>query len=128
MNVPSNLKYSRTHEWVEVKGASARIGITDFAQKELGDIVYIELPKIGQKIKAEESCAVVESVKAASDIYAPLSGTVAQINENLQKETAVVNQDAYGQGWFFEIHLDDVKETEGLLNASDYQELIGVEA
>ncbi|MBI1871641.1 MAG: glycine cleavage system protein GcvH [Chlamydiae bacterium] len=128
MSIPQNLKYSKTHEWVSVKDKTGIVGITDFAQKELGDIVYVELPKVGQKIKLEDPCAVVESVKAASDIYAPISGTVTRINDKLQKETGLVNQDPYGEGWFFEITIESPKELEELLESKAYQDLVGAQA
>jgi glycine cleavage system H protein len=126
MNVPSNLKYSKTHEWVRIEGKEGTVGITDFAQRELGDIVYVELPKIGQKLSFEAPCAVVESVKAASDIYAPVSGTVLKINDALLKDTSLVNKDPYGQGWFFTLQLDG--QEEHLLKSDDYSKLIQPEA
>lgn len=128
MNIPLDLKYSKTHEWVRIKGNEATVGITDFAQKELGDIVYIELPKMGQKLKAEDPCAVVESVKAASDIYAPISGTVIRMNDALEKDTSLVNKDPYHLGWFFTVELNSPDETERLLSPKDYQNLISTEA
>jgi glycine cleavage system H protein len=127
MNIPGDLKYSKTHEWVRTDGKEGTVGITDFAQRELGDIVYVELPKVGQKLKVEDPCAVVESVKAASDIYVPVSGTVVRINESLLKDTSLVNKDPYGQGWFFTLQLDDKNGT-SLLNAEDYSKLIQPEA
>jgi len=126
MNIPGDLKYSKTHEWVRMDGKEGTVGITDFAQRELGDIVYVELPKVGQKLKVEDPCAVVESVKAASDIYVPISGTVVRINESLLKDTSLVNKDPYGQGWFFTLQLDG--NHENLLNAEDYSKLIQPEA
>ncbi|MBI1884514.1 MAG: glycine cleavage system protein GcvH [Chlamydiae bacterium] len=128
MNVPKDLKYSKTHEWVRSEKGEGVVGITDFAQHELGDVVFVELPKVGQKLKAEDSCAVVESVKAASDIYAPLSGTVLRVNESLAKDTSVVNKDPYDSGWFFVLQLDPHSLATELLSAQDYQRLIGVEA
>lgn len=124
MDTPSDRKYSPTHEWVRVEGDEGVIGITDFAQRELGDIVYVEMPKVGQDVKAGDACAVVESVKAASDIYAPVSGTVTKINEVLAKDTAVINRDAYGEGWFFTVSLKDPAELSALLAAGDYEKSI----
>lgn len=128
MNIPSDLKYSKTHEWLRIKGQEAVVGITDFAQKQLGDIVFVELPKVGAKFSIEDPCAVVESVKAASDIYVPVSGTVIRVNENLVKDTSFVNKDPFGEGWFFMVQLDNAKEVSGLLDARAYQALIEVEA
>lgn len=128
MNVPSDLKYSKSHEWVRVETDEAKVGITDFAQKQLGDLVYVELPKVGQKLKLEAGCAVVESVKAASDIYAPISGTVTAINTELSKDSGLVNRDPYGSGWFFKVKIENAEEISKLLSAKEYQDLVGSEA
>ncbi len=128
MNVPSNLKYSKTHEWLHVEGQEVKVGITDFAQSQLGDVVFVELPKVGQKFKIEDPCAVVESVKAASDIYAPISGEVIRINDHLVKDTSLVNKDPYGEGWFFVIKIENAQEVSNLLDAKAYQSLVEVEA
>lgn len=118
--VPSNLLYTKSHEWVLVAGDTATIGITDHAQHELTDVVFVELPAVGRKIKASEACAVVESVKTASDIYAPVSGEVIEANKTLADNPALVNTDPYGAGWFFKIKLSDPSETAALLKPEAY--------
>ncbi len=125
MNVPQNLKYAKSHEWVRVEGDHAIVGITDHAQQELTDIVYVELPKPDAEVEAGKPCAVVESVKAASDIYAPVSGDVVGINEELASAPELLNEDPYGKGWMFKIKLRDRAELDELLNASDYAHHIG---
>ncbi len=119
-NVPSDLKYAKSHEWVRVTGDSAAIGITDHAQHELTDVVFVELPAVGRKVKAGESCAVVESVKTASDIYAPVSGEVVEINPQLAQHPDLVNTAPYGDGWFFKIKLADPAELGRLLSPENY--------
>src|SRR5580765_7409961 len=104
-NVPSDLRYAKSHEWVRVSGDAATVGITDHAQQELTDVVFVEVPAVGRKVKAGEACAVVESVKTASDIYAPVSGEISEINPALADNPALVNTDPYGGGWFFKIKL-----------------------
>ncbi len=125
MNVPNNLKYAKTHEWVRLEGDTAVVGITDHAQQELTDIVYVELPQVGARVEAGQECAVVESVKAASDIYAPLSGDVVAVNEELSHAPELVNEDPYGKGWMFKIKLSDAGELNDLLSADDYAHHIG---
>ena len=120
-NVPAELKYAKTHEWVRIAGGIATIGITDHAQHELTDIVFVELPKKGRTIKAGESCAVVESVKTASDIYSPVSGDVIEINQSVVDNPALVNTEPYAGGWFFQIRLRDPDEIKQLLSADDYK-------
>ena len=122
--VPSDLKYAKSHEWVRVAGDVATIGITDHAQHELTDVVFVELPARGRTLKAGEACAVVESVKTASDIYSPVSGSVIEVNEALSSNTALVNSEPYGQGWFFKIKLSQPKEIEALHSAADYSKLV----
>lgn len=123
-NLPDNLKYAKTHEWVQVEEDNlARIGITDFAQQELGDLVYIQLPELGLKLKAREQCAVVESVKTASDLYAPVSGEVVAVNVALVDTPEQVNDDAY-RAWLFCIKMDSPAELENLMNAEAYAQLI----
>ena len=124
-NVPADLKYAKTHEWVRVQGDTATVGITDHAQHELTDIVFVELPAIGRRIKAGEACAVVESVKTASDIYAPASGEVVEINKVLADNPALVNTEPYGAGWFYKIKLNDPTELNQLLSPESYQAQIG---
>jgi glycine cleavage system H protein len=125
MNVPADLKYTATHEWVrtEADGTMA-VGITEFAQDALGDIVYVELPKIGQALTAGKDCAVIESVKAAGDIYAPISGEVVAINESLSDAPQSVNEDAYG-AWLFKVKPTNVADVNALLSAEDYAKNIG---
>ena len=125
MNVPDDLKYSETHEWVRLEGGQARIGITDHAQAELTDVVYVELPKIGAKVQAKAPAAVVESVKAAGDIYSPVTGTVVAVNEALENNPALVNTDPHGEGWIFLVALDAPEEVSQLKDAAAYRVLIG---
>ena len=123
-NIPDNLKYAKTHEWTQVEDDNiVRIGITDFAQEELGDLVYIELPELGRKVTAQEQCAVVESVKTASDLFSPVSGEVVAVNVALADEPEQVNDDAYG-AWLFCIKADDLTELDALMDATAYQQMI----
>ena len=124
-NVPSDLKYAKSHEWVRVSGDTATIGITDHAQQELTDIVFVELPEAGRKVKAGEACAVVESVKTASDIYSPVSGEIMEINKAVVDNPALVNTEPYTGGWFFKIKLSNPAELNALLSPEDYQKQIG---
>ena len=119
-NIPSDLKYTKSHEWVRVSGDTAAIGITDHAQSELTDIVFVELPEAGRTVKAGDACAVVESVKTASDVYTPVSGEIVETNPRLASEPALVNTAPYGDGWFFKIKLADPGELAGLLSPADY--------
>jgi glycine cleavage system H protein len=118
--VPSDLKYAKSHEWVRVAGQHATIGITDHAQHELTDVVFVELPAKGRQVKASESCAVVESVKTASDIYSPVGGEVVEINDAVVANPALVNTDPYGEGWFFKLKLSNPDEVSRLLSSDDY--------
>ncbi len=121
-NTPTNLQYSRTHEWIELnENGTARIGITHHAQDLLGDIVFIELPEIGQKISAEDTCGVIESVKAASDLYSPLSGEIVETNSMLSDSPELVNQNPYHDGWIYIVKLSDKEELENLLSSTDYE-------
>ncbi len=122
---PTDRRYSKDHEWVQVDGDAVTIGITDFAQGELGDIVYVELPEVGQSFKQDDVLGTIESVKAVSEIYAPVSGTVLEVNSALDEGPEKVNRDAHGEGWYCKIKLDDPSELDGLLAAAAYQELIG---
>ncbi|HWL54731.1 MAG TPA: glycine cleavage system protein GcvH [Chthoniobacteraceae bacterium] len=124
MNVPENLKYAESHEWVQLEGDQARVGITDHAQSELTDVVYVELPTVGDKVDAGNPVAVVESVKAASDIYAPVSGTIIEVNAALESDPALVNTDAFGEGWLFVISVDAKEELNALKTADQYIEQI----
>ena len=123
--IPAELKYAKSHEWVRVEGDVATIGITDHAQHELTDVVFVELPALGRKIKAGEACSVVESVKTASDIYSPVSGEIVKINPAVVEQPALVNTDPYGAGWFFQVKLSQSSELASLLSPSDYGSQIG---
>ena len=125
MSVPNNLKYAKSHEWVRVEGDSAVVGISDHAQHELTDIVYVELPQVGDRVEAGKECAVVESVKAASDIYAPVTGDIVAVNEELSRTPELANQDPYGKGWMFKVKLSDLPEIGELLSPTDYAAHIG---
>ncbi len=121
--IPSHLKYTESHEWVDAnEDGKVRIGISDHAQAALGDLVYVELPAVGDELSQGDACAVVESVKAASDIYTPISGTVIAINEDLDADPAIINSDPYNDGWLFELELLDTEELEGLKDAESYEE------
>ena len=124
-NVPSDLKYAKTHEWVRVTGDVATVGITDHAQHELTDVVFVELPDVGRQTKAGDSCAVVESVKTANDIYSPVSGQVTEVNAAIVADPALVNTEPYGEGWFYKIELTQPAELSGLLGPEEYQAQIG---
>src|SRR5467141_2053336 len=124
-NVPSDLKYAKSHEWVRVNGDTATVGISDHAQHELTDVVFVELPALNRQVKAGEACAVVESVKTASDIYSPVSGQVLEANQAVVDNPALVNTDPYGAGWFFRIKLAGAADTNTLLAAADYGKQIG---
>jgi glycine cleavage system H protein len=123
-NVPADLRYTREHEWAKQEGSRVRVGITEFAQEQLGDVVFVELPKVGAKVSAMKTFGVVESVKAVSDLFAPLSGEVVEINAELPKKPEVVNADPYGKGWMIVIKLSNAKEWDGLMPAGDYEKLI----
>jgi glycine cleavage system H protein len=123
-NIPSELKYAKSHEWVRLEGDAATIGITDHAQHELTDVVFVELPTPGRKVAAGEACAVVESVKTASDIYSPLSGEVASVNPELAKRPELVNSEPYQGGWFFKLKLTQPSEADRLLSAESYAKQI----
>jgi glycine cleavage system H protein len=124
MNFPPELKYSAEHEWVAVDGPRARIGITDYAQDSLGDVVYVELPGVGANVLAHASCAEVESTKSVSEIYSPVSGTIVEVNETLNDAPERVNQDPYGAGWIFVVELAAADELEALLDAAAYRALV----
>ena len=120
--VPENLRYTKEHEWIaELSSTKFRIGITDYAQSALGDIVYIQLPKIGADVKANSVCGEVESTKSVSEIYAPISGKVVAVNNNLDSKPEIINSDPYGEGWIVEIEISSIKLEETLLSALDYQ-------
>jgi len=123
--IPGDLKFMKSHEWVRIEGdGKATIGISDHAQALLGDLVYVELPTVGERLEAGNTCAVVESVKAASDVYAPITGTVTAVNSTLTDAPEVINEDAYGEGWLFVVEIEDLDEVNELLGPDDYAELI----
>lgn len=124
MTVPANLRYSNDHEWVAVDGNRARIGITEYAQDALGDVVYVQAPKVGEQVAAGDSFSEVESTKSVSDVYAPVSGTIVAVNEQLSSAPDTLNSDPYGAGWICEIEMSDPAEVEALLDAVGYQALI----
>ena len=124
-NVPADLKYTKSHEWVRVSGNTAVVGITDHAQHELTDIVFVELPDVGKKVKSGDACAVVESVKTASDIYSPVSGEILETNRLVVDDPALVNSEPYDSGWFYKIKLSNVAELNALLSPEDYKKQIG---
>lgn len=118
----TKLKYLESHEWISAEGNKGVVGISDHAQREISDVVFIELPKVGRVVKQKESCMVIESVKAAFDIYAPVSGTITKVNDKVSADPGVVNQSAYGDGWLFEIELSNPSELSNLLDAKKYEE------
>ena len=124
-NVPTDLRYAKSHEWVRVSGDEAVVGITDHAQHELTDVVFVELPAQGRKVKAGEACAVVESVKTASDIYSPVSGEVIAVNAGLPSNPALVNSAPYGDGWFFKVRLSQPAEVQSLQSPEQYRAQLG---
>lgn len=124
-NVPADLKYAKSHEWARIKGDEATVGITDYAQHELTDVVFVELPAVGKRVKAGGACAVVESVKTASDIYSPLSGEITAINQAVVDNPALVNTEPYSGGWFYKIKLSNPSEVNGLLGPEQYSAQIG---
>ncbi len=128
MNVPADRKYTRSHEWAKQEGDLIVVGISDFAQESLGDVVFVEVPEAGREVEAGEAVAVIESVKTASDVYAPVSGKVVEANEALADEPELVNGDPYGAGWLFKIEPSDPAEFEALLGAEDYLKVIEEES
>ncbi len=125
MEFPEDLKYTKNHEWVRVEGDTATVGVTEFAQNELGDIVYVEIETEGEELDKDEVFGTVEAVKTVSDLYMPISGTVQELNPKLEEAPETVNQDPYGEGWMIKVKMKDPSETEKLLSASDYKELTG---
>ena len=125
MNVPANLKYTKDHEWVRINGKEAEIGITDFAQHELGDIVFIEIETVGERLGQGEIFGTVEAVKTVSDLFMPLGGAITAKNEELDSTAELVNSDPYGKGWMIKVELDDTSEADSLLDAEAYKKLIG---
>ncbi|MFV0540330.1 MAG: glycine cleavage system protein GcvH [Aestuariibaculum sp.] len=125
MNIPSELKYTKDHEWVRVEGDTATIGITDFAQSELGDIVYVEVETVDETLDAEEIFGTVEAVKTVSDLFLPVSGQIIEFNELLEDEPEKVNSDPYGDGWMIKVKCSDLSQVEALMSAEDYKNLVG---
>lgn len=121
---PKNCKYTKEHEWVRLEGDIAIVGITDYAQEQLGDMVYVELPEVGTSVVQFEPCGVIESVKAASDLFSPLSGEVTTINEELPDKPELVNEDPYSKGWMIEVKPSDLAELDNLLTAKDYEDFL----
>lgn len=127
-NIPENLRYSKDHEWVSVDGDAATIGITDYAQHQLGDVVYVELPKMGEEFAEHEAFGSVESVKAVSEIFTPISGKVTEVNDGLNDTPEVVNTDAYGEGWMVRLKMNNPLEADALLSAAEYEEFLNASA
>jgi len=125
MNVPDDLLYTETHEWIKREGGNVRVGVTDHAQSELTDVVYVELPKMDRQANAKEAIAVVESVKAASDIYAPVKGTVVEVNKALEADPGLINREPFGQGWIFVLKIDNPDDLKNLKDAAAYKKQIG---
>ncbi|MGD8909237.1 MAG: glycine cleavage system protein GcvH [Chromatiales bacterium] len=127
-NTPTDLRYTKSHEWLRDEGdGTATIGITEHAQELLGDLVFVDLPEVGATVEADSDCAVVESVKAASDVYSPVSGEVVEVNEALDGAPETINEDAFGDGWIFKVKLSDAAEIEGLLDADAYDAFVAEE-
>ena len=125
MNFPEELRYTQEHEWVRVDGSVARVGITDYAQDALGDVVYVDLPQVGATVAAMASCCEVESTKSVSEIFSPVSGTVAEVNSDLSDTPQMINEDPYGKGWIFAVEMSDAAEVDGLMDAATYQAFLG---
>lgn len=125
MTFPENLKYTKDHEWIRVEGNTGVVGITEYAQGELGDVVFVELPQIGKQVKHGDSFGTIEAVKAVSDLFAPISGEVIEINSELEKAPELVNKDPYGKGWMLKLKITGISEIAELLDANSYRELIG---
>lgn len=125
MNFPDNLKYTKDHEWIRVEGQTAIIGITDFAQSELGDIVYVDINTVGDSLTAEAVFGTVEAVKTVSDLFMPVSGKVVEFNKSLEQNPEAVNKDPYGDGWMIRVELADLSQIDHLLSAADYKQLVG---
>jgi glycine cleavage system H protein len=128
MEIPAGLKYSKEHEWVAAEESVATIGITDFAQEQLGEIVYVELPGVGDKISKDDTFGSVESVKAASEVYAPISGTVVEVNQELPESPEMINEDPYGDGWLIKVKISDAAELDDLLDSEEYEDFVAHES
>jgi len=127
MDTPLNLKYTKDHEWISIDGKIATIGITDFAQRELGDIVYVEVETVGESLKADDTFGTVEAVKTVSDLFLPIAGKIIEFNESLDNTPEDVNNDPYGNGWMIKMEIDDIEGINSLLSANQYKELIGAD-
>ena len=125
MNIPAELKYTKDHEWVKIEGDVATVGITDFAQSELGDIVYVEVETVDETLDQEEVFGTVEAIKTVSDLFLPLSGEIVEFNEQLEDEPELVNSDPYGDGWMIKIKISDASQVDGLMTADAYKDLVG---
>ena len=125
MNIPSNLQYTKDHEWAKIENGVATIGITDFAQGELGDIVFVKLPEVGKSFNAGDALGTIEAVKTVTDLFSPISGKIVAINEGLDNDPGKVNSDPYGDGWLVKIRLSDPDEKDGLMSSIAYEEIIG---
>jgi glycine cleavage system H protein len=126
MNFPENLRYTKDHEWIRLEGETAVIGITDFAQKELGDIVYVEIETVGKSLSAETIFGTVEAVKTVSDLYLPISGTITELNPGLASSPELVNTDPYGEGWMIKMKVDNPADVNALMDAAAYSDVVGV--
>ena len=125
MNFPENLKYTNQHEWILVNGSSAKVGITDFAQSELGDVVFVELPSVGKQVHKGDSLGTIEAVKTVAELFSPVTGEVVGVNEKIKDSPEIVNKDPYGEGWMVQLRIANVKELDGLLAAEAYKKLVG---
>jgi len=125
MNIPGELMYTKDHEWTKADGDVVTIGITDYAQGELGDVVYVELPESGESVEKDESFGTIEAVKAVADLFCPLSGEVTEINKELENDPEIINKDPYGEGWMVKIKLSDTAQLDELMSAADYEKMIG---
>ena len=124
VEIKDDLKYTKEHEWLKVEGDVATVGITDYAQKELGDVVFVELPQVGTKVEQMKPFGVIEAVKAVSDLFSPLTGEVTEVNSQLESQSNLINSDPYGQGWIVKIKVEESKELESLLSSADYRKLV----
>ena len=125
MNIPKELKYSESHEWIKIEGDVVTIGVSDYAQSELGDIVFVELPEVGDEVAKGESCGTIEAVKTVSDLNSPVSGEIIEVNEALEDEPTLVNTDCYEAGWLIKVKINDATELDALMNAEAYEEFAG---
>ncbi len=126
MQIRDDLKYTKEHEWVKLDGEIATVGITDYAQRELGDVVFVELPQVGSLVEQMKPFGVIEAVKAVSDLFSPVTGEVTEVNTKLESQSNLINSDPYGEGWIIKVKVKDPKELDGLLSPADYRKLVGV--